>query len=1180
MHIIEIVIEGFKSYATRTVLSGFDENFNAITGLNGSGKSNIIDAIIFVLGMSTWSKLRASNLQDLIYKQGQTGVRKASVTLVFDNTDKSTGPVGYEDFDEISVTRQVIVGGRSKYLINGHTAQNERVKNLFRSVQLNVNNPHFLIMQGKITKVLNMKPDEILGMIKEAAGTKMYEDKKEGALKTIRKKDTKVQEITSMLDEEITPTLNSLRKQQEKYMRWLDNKRELERLERVKIAYYYWKSSSMISDSPEDIAEVEERVREVNKNIKKNKKLLKEYQKEILSLTEEKEDQMSGDIIKLEEKVKKLSKKLIEIESSYKNQEISFKKENKRLQNAIESKETIENKIVQMKTKLDDSKADVVANEERKQTLAQQIENLKRSHQALVAGVQAGGEGSSMTLTEQLMAANREKSSYETKLKASQHRLEDATQELEKIKVQKEKADDQYNNQNSRIKELSEEIKNLRRELDEINFSEDEEMQILEKKKQLSYLIQDRSERIQSMRVGMSKGELKYRKPTSDFDTKRVHGMAANYFDIKDSRYSVALETAAGGKLWNIIVDTDETATLLFKRGDLRRRITFLPLNKLKPHLLRSSQVKAATKLVGKEEVSSALDLIEYKEEHAPAIEHIFGNILICNSLDSARIVTFDKNVKAKSVTIEGDIYDPSGMASGGSAKQSRNFLEAVQELKEQEKELQNFERELAELNQRKEGLSDISERYYGLRSTLELKEREIELLKQRIAHTPFYQIQEKTKGLKDTIKEEKRNLTEYQDKLEDINDKISGIESQMENFDKDDQLTKTLENISKKKEKLSEASDQLAKAQKSFMRLNAKLEQLEDELASTNKQIDKARSEVEKLTKSLEEEKESLDTMTRTHNDLKNQYEDKKLTHLATDSRISNLIDQRDSCNKNLEDMNLELKKLKHKLETFNQSKDKARKKVRNMREKHEWIAQEEEFFGQENGDYDFTKYRISEIEDRLKTLEEEQNKLSKRINKKVTSLFEKAEQEYSELIEKKDQIEADKAQIEKFIDELDKKKNRAVRVTYEKVNNDFGAIFETLLPGATAKLVAEQGKEIHEGLEVKVAFGDDWKESLSELSGGQRSLLALSLILSLLLFKPAPMYILDEIDSALDLSHTQNIGEMLRTHFHQSQFIIISLKEGMFNNANVVFKVSNVNGSSQVSTIKSKDGRSSRRH
>ena len=181
MHIIEIVLDGFKSYATRTVISGFDREFNAITGLNGSGKSNVLDSICFVLGISNLTQVRASNLNELIYKQGQAGVTKASVTLVFDNGDPTMSPHGYEQYSQITVTRQVVIGGRNKYMINGHTAQLQRVQNLFHSVQLNVNNPHFLIMQGRITKVLNMKPIETLGMIEEAAGTRMFEMKKQQA---------------------------------------------------------------------------------------------------------------------------------------------------------------------------------------------------------------------------------------------------------------------------------------------------------------------------------------------------------------------------------------------------------------------------------------------------------------------------------------------------------------------------------------------------------------------------------------------------------------------------------------------------------------------------------------------------------------------------------------------------------------------------------------------------------------------------------------------------------------------------------------------------------------------------------------------------------------------------------------------------------------------------------------
>ena len=157
---------------------------------------------------------------------------------------------------------------------------------------------------------------------------------------------------------------------------------------------------------------------------------------------------------------------------------------------------------------------------------------------------------------------------------------------------------------------------------------------------------------------------------------------------------------------------------------------------------------------------------------------------------------------------------------------------------------------------------------------------------------------------------------------------------------------------------------------------------------------------------------------------------------------------------------------------------------------------------------------------------------------------MIEKAEGEYTELLRKRKVVENDKKKIETVIENLDAKKKIELERVWKKVNKDFGSIFSTLLPGTSAKLEPPEGMQAWEGLEVKIAFGDIWKESLSELSGGQRSLIALSLILALLLYKPAPMYILDEVDAALDLSHTQNIGNMLRTHFSQSQFIVVSLK------------------------------------
>ncbi|KAF4340981.1 structural maintenance-chromosome 2 [Fusarium beomiforme] len=151
---------------------------------------------------------------DLIYKHGQVGVTKASVTIVFDNRDKKQSPVGFKEYTAISVTRQIGLGSTSKYLINGHRAQQQTVHNLFQSVQLNINNPNFLIMQGKITKVLNMKLMEILAMIEEAAGTRMFADRRDKAVRAMARKEIKLQELQELLEDEIEPKLKKLRKRE------------------------------------------------------------------------------------------------------------------------------------------------------------------------------------------------------------------------------------------------------------------------------------------------------------------------------------------------------------------------------------------------------------------------------------------------------------------------------------------------------------------------------------------------------------------------------------------------------------------------------------------------------------------------------------------------------------------------------------------------------------------------------------------------------------------------------------------------------------------------------------------------------------------------------------------------------------------------------------------------------
>jgi structural maintenance of chromosome 2 len=312
-------------------------------------------------------------------------------------------------------------------------------------------------------------------------------------------------------------------------------------------------------------------------------------------------------------------------------------------------------------------------------------------------------------------------------------------------------------------------------------------------------------------------------------------------------------------------------------------------------------------------------------------------------------------------------------------------------------------------------------------------------------------------------------------------------------------------------------------------------------------------------------------------------------------DDELRALEDATRSKNARIAEEALEMQKLGHQIERFHKEQQATVQAVAHMEEQHDWIADSKDQFGRPGTPYDFKGRNIAECKATLRNLTERSQGLRKKINPKVMNNIDNVEKKEASLKHMMKTVMRDKRKIEETIVSLDNYKKKALQETWEKVNADFGQIFSELLPGGSfAKLDPPEGKTISDGLEVKVCLGKVWKQSLTELSGGQRSvatflspfltitlyiavyadiptrsLIALSLIMALLQFKPAPMYILDEVDAALDLSHTQNIGRLIKTRFKGSQFIVVSLKDGMFQNANRIFRTRFSEGTSMVQTL-----------
>ncbi|WVZ01683.1 hypothetical protein V8G54_022489 [Vigna mungo] len=1186
MHIKEVCLEGFKSYATRTVVPGFDPFFNAITGLNGSGKSNILDSICFVLGITNLQQVRASNLQELVYKQGQAGITKATVSIVFDNSDRSRSPLGYEGHPEITVTRQIVVGGRNKYLINGKLAQPSQVQNLFHSVQLNVNNPHFLIMQGRITKVLNMKPPEILSMLEEAAGTRMYETKKEAALKTLEKKQSKVDEINNLLDQEILPALEKLRKEKTQYMQWANGNAELDRLRRFCIAYDYVQAERIKDNAASEVEEVKGKIAGIDDAVKTNQVEIKEMEAKIAQLSAEKEASMGGEMKSLSEKVDALSQNLVRETSVLNNKEDSLRSEEANQANIVKNIEELKQSVDEKASAVKKAEEGASGLKNKVEELTNSLEEHEKEYQGVLAGKSSGNE--EKCLEDQLRDAKVAVGSAETELKQLKAKISHCEKELKEktnqLKSKREEANAVVKELNSRQKD----VENIRTELESLSYKEGE-MEDLQKERTTEMdCVQKWKDEIRNLSAYLANVEFTYLDPVKNFDRSKVKGVVAKLIKVKDRSTMTALEVTAGGKLYNVVVDTENTGKQLLQNGNLRRRVTIIPLNKIQSHPVPSRVQQAAVRVVGKGNAEVALSLVGYEEELKSAMEYVFGSTFVCKTIDAAKEVAFNRDIHTTSVTLEGDIFQPRGLLTGGSRKGSGDLLGRLHALAEAESKLSVHQRRLSEIEAKISKLLPLQKKFIDLKAQLELKSYDLTLFQSRAEQNEHHKLGELVKKIEQELNEAKSTIMDKQLLYEDCVKTVSSLENSIKDHDQNrESRLKGLETkIKSIKSQMQSSLKDLKGHDNEKERLVMEMEAVIQEQASLENQLASLGALISNLTSDVEEQKFKVVAARENLDQVQSELKSVSLKMKERDKEISAIIKEQQKLEHKITESNLERKRMENEVKRMEMEQKDCSVRVDKLIEKHAWIASEKQLFGRSGTDYDFSSCDPNKSREQLEKLQAEQSGLEKRVNKKVMAMFEKAEDEYNDLMSKKYIIENDKSKIKKVIEELDEKKKETLNVTWIKVNKDFGSIFSTLLPGTMAKLEPPEGCSFLDGLEVRVAFGSVWKQSLSELSGGQRSLLALSLILALLLFKPAPLYILDElelgdmstseVDAALDLSHTQNIGRMIKAHFPHSQFIVVSLKEGMFNNANVLFRTKFVDGVSTVQrTVASKQSK-----
>jgi structural maintenance of chromosome 2 len=633
------------------------------------------------------------------------------------------------------VTRQIVLGGTSKYLINGHRAQQQTVQNLFQSVQLNINNPNFLIMQGRITKVLNMKPVEILSMIEEAAGTRMYEDRRDKAIKNMAKKELKVNEIRELLRDEIDPKLDKLRQEKRAFLDFQQTQNDLERLTRLVVAHDYLRGKEKLKSAAAELEAKKNRQLELEDSAVRLKNEITLLQEDIkkTKATREKELRKGGKFQALEDEVKAHSHEMVRLATVIDLKKSGLGEEKDKQKKLQASVKELESQLIE-KTKLHEKlqeRYDAAHADIAKQT--EEVEKNEELLQTLQTGV-ASKEGQESGYQGQLQDARNRASAAATEQEQAKLKISHLEKRIKEEQPKAEKAKKLNSGLLKDLEGLRSQAKKLEADLTKLGFEPGKEDDMYKEEAQLQQRIRELREQADALKRKVASIDFNYSDPSPNFDRTRVKGLVAQLFtlDKHHLRAGTALEICAGGRLYNVVVDSANTGSQLIQNGKLKKRITIIPLDKIAAFRASSQKIGAAQKIApGK--VDLALSLIGYDEEVNAAMEYVFGSTFVCDDPMTAKSVTFDPAVRMKSVTLEGDVYDPSGTLSGGSAPQSSGVLVTMQKLNEITSELTTQERALGLLQSTMAREQKKLDGAKKMKQELDLKSHEIRLAEEQI---------------------------------------------------------------------------------------------------------------------------------------------------------------------------------------------------------------------------------------------------------------------------------------------------------------------------------------------------------------------------------------------------------------------------------------------------------------
>ena len=1164
MYLKNIEVYGFKSFAQKINFE-FHNGITGIVGPNGSGKSNVGDAVRWVLGEQSAKQLRGGNMQDVIFSgtENRKPLSFASVSITLDNSDHKL-PV---DYNEVTVTRRLYRSGESEYLINGSGCRLKDIQEMFYDTGIGKEG-YSIIGQGQIDKILSGKPEERRELFDEAAGIVKFKRRKATTLKKLDEERQNLVRVTDILSE-LTKQLGPLEKQSETARIYLAKREELKELDVNLFLLDHQRTGELLK-------ELEEKLEQAQRELNEAQAAYDQTKIEYDRLEQELEDLNHRlDTLKEEQQQNALLKQQYEGQVQVLEEHISSGKQNsEHYQNRLTALGEDLDRRTQEKEKLAEDKLELQSRlKEIRASLSKETEALENIVSNVEECTQAVEDGKNEiieilnsrattkgkvqrfdAMLEQLNIRKAEISQRILRLKSEEEVLEkerlNAQKQYDAVTAVIHSTNEECVRLDGEVQKLQDELKKQNSQMEIGQTAYHREASRLESLKNITERYDGYGNSIRRVM------EQKNREPG-------IKGVVADIIHVQKD-YEVAIETALGGSIQNIVTDNEQTAKRMigFLKKNRFGRATFLPLSNISGRGgLNQRDVLSEPGVVG-----TANTLVNADKEYSELVMYLLGRVLVVDNIDHAIAIGKKYRHSLRMVTIEGESLSPGGSMTGGAFKNNSNLLGRRREIEELERSVGILRKELEETQK---SIGENRSRRNVLRDTIADFQQKLrqQYVEQNTAKMNLEQLKEKEGEIQNSYRQIDREQEELRHQAGEIRQDHSSIARELEDSQKDEKELETFIETKQKeleewKAEETEKTHELEKIRLEESSLEQQNQFLQENLSRLNSEIAAFQKESQEITENLVQSREEIHKKEEGIQELKNAAQECLLKEEQYGSQRAQWQEEK------------EKRSASHK--TFFEKRDHLSEKTSLLdKECFRLRSQTEKIEEQREGqisymweEYEITpnnalQYRKEELTDR-QAIKADVTRIKDEI-RKLGSVNVNAIEDYKELLERHtflsgqyDDIVKAEETLEGIILELDEGMRKQFTEKFRDIQREFDKAFKELFGGGKGTLELAEDEDILEaGIRIISQPPGKKLQNMMQLSGGEKALTAIALLFAIQNLKPSPFCLLDEIEAALDDSNVGRFASYLQKLTKNTQFIIITHRRGTMNAADRLYGI-----------------------